>query len=673
MEGEKARGDDAEPGDQFLKVVVERGIDASEAAEGLTYRSRAGDPPLTPGQRVEVPLGRGNAKAAGIIVAVGGKELLDDFPAERVKMISSATEASLPADVVELARWIARYYMAPLGMVLGAMVPRPVKSQVGRRRKVLVEVVAGAEADEKLPKATAEAWTRIQGLEEEALPLEPKELAHLVGASNVGPINRLVEMGLLRKFEASEVRPRALMPTDLSFESKPLVRPELTGAQREAVEGIGATLGSFGVHLLHGVTGSGKTEVYLRLIERVLREGGAALVLVPEIALTPQTAGRFTSRFRDAGVSIMHSGLSDAERHQHWDHAQSGRSRVIVGARSAVFVPIPKLGLVVVDEEHDSSGYKQDQLPRYHGRDVAIKRAQLLGCPVVLGSATPSLESYRNALRGGGAWTLWKLPERVTGQGLPRVQVVDTAVERKRLADMGESTSRQIGPTLSKELETTIRSGAQAILLLNRRGFAGHIACADAKCGHVVHCTYCDAGMVLHKPMGGARSGEALPSSGVLRCHHCLAEQMVRRECPECGKGLILLGLGTQRVERELVERFGESLGLEEGRTLIRVDSDAIGSARDYFSILARFASGEAKVLLGTQMIAKGLDFPNVRLVGVVNADTALAIPDFRASERTYQLISQVSGARGAGGSTGAGGGADDGPASPGDRARGTP
>jgi primosomal protein N' (replication factor Y) len=637
----------------YARVAVERGLDT--APEGLTYASAWTD--LEVGERVEVPLGRGDRRTGGIVVAVGGEELLGGLSKKSVKRIASRSGAKLPGPLVKLALWMAEYYVCPLGMVLATMMPSAVKKRVGRHVEKLVDVSpdaprgAGGPAaiEPKLTPAMAEAWKGILELEVGALPAEPRALAIRLGLGSVGPINRLVARGLLRRVERESVRSRA---GDAALEllgGGRVERPTLTEAQTAAVEGIAGSLGSFAVHLLYGVTGSGKTEVYLRVIERALAAGKSALVLVPEIALTPQTAGRFLGRFGGmaggtGGVAVLHSGLSAGERHRQWAMAAGGLAKVVVGARSAVFAPVANLGVIVVDEEHDSS-FKQDQLPRYHGRDVAIKRGQVEGCPVVLGSATPSLESWANAVgmpgvdgaAGRARYRLWRLPERVGLGRMPEVRIVDMADERRRSVLAGEGRpGSMIGPTLTEELARTLHEGGQAILLLNRRGYATHVCCSSPACGWTLLCHACDAALVLHKD-------QSLPRGGLVRCHHCLGEELVPKGCPVCGRPPARLGTGTQRVEEELV-----SMGLEE-RDLLRVDSDSMDSARDYFDALSKFGRGEVKVLLGTQMVAKGLDFPNVRLVGVLSADTSLHIPDFRAGERTFQLICQVAGRAGRG------------------------
>lgn len=639
---------------RYARVAVERGIDAGEIGEGLLYRLEGDLESVRVGERVEVPLGR--KRSAGIVVEVGGAELLGALDDARVRPVESRTGAALTPALVGLARWMARYYVCPLGMVLATMMPAAVKKQVGRRvRRELTRAPPEPERPELTP-ALAHAWSLIERLPGSALPAEKRTLAAMLELKSTSPLTRLVALGYLEEVE--RVVHAALPPVfdrgaDPAFTDEP---PEPNEEQRQAIEGIAASLGSFGVHLIHGVTGSGKTEVYLRVIERVLARGERAIVLVPEISLTPQTAGRFYKRFERAGVAVLHSGLAAGQRNQQWALAASGRTGVIVGARSAVFAPAPGVGLIVVDEEH-ASDYKQDQLPRYHARDVAIKRAQSEGFPVVLGSATPSLESYYNASRG--RYTLWHLRRRVGGGSLPRVEIVDLRLEHAaRLARTGlgrnDRSIHLLGPRLEDELRRTLEAGGQAILLLNRRGFANYVCCPSVACGWTLECDQCDARLVFHK-------GRTLPRGGFVRCHHCLAERMLPSTCPRCGLRPNLFGIGTQRLEEELTRKFfdlrmgaidgREATGLIEGETMLRVDGDtmAAGGAAAYFDALTRFARGDLRLLLGTQIISKGLDFPNVRLVGVVSADTALSMPDFRSAERTFQLVSQVAGRAGRG------------------------
>lgn len=700
---------------RYVRVAVERGVDrvrgkgdTDDAANdgGLTYKTRE---PIEIGRRVEVPLGRGNVHSAGIVIASGGEELLGGFAASRVKPILRDTGTGLPSNLVELAKWIASYYVCPLGMVLAIMLPAAVKHRTGLRSVTLIERVAedaertALEAHGKLTPAVKAAWETIAGVARSAFPLKPESLALRIDSKTLGPINKLVKLGLLKEVEVEEVRQTGGVATQMGIEQAdptgaafalPGTRPDLTAMQARVVDGISGEREAFGVHLIRGVTGSGKTEVYLRVLEGVLGAGKNAIVLVPEISLTPQTAGRFVERFRTVGVAVLHSGLSASQRHKEWTRVATGTARVVVGARSAIFAPMDKLGLIVVDEEH-ASDYKQDQLPRYHGRDVAIKRAHMEGCPIILGTATPSLETWVNAagnrgesgrtegVKSGGVRTgegieaarqqgteaktaegkksvgkyrLWELTERIGGAKLPRVEIVDLAEERKirqHVTGKRDAHLHLLGPTLEKAIGETLEAGGQVLLLLNRRGYATYIACPDSQCGWVMTCDDCDAKMIQHRVIAGQH-----PPKGVVRCHHCLSQKLLPEVCPVCGKKTIALGLGTQRIEEEIAKKFAARLGgLIQASddapascpALMRIDGDTMNSAKDYFSALSRFASGEIKVLLGTQMISKGLDFPNVRLVGVINADTALSLPDFRAAERTFQLVSQVAGRAGRG------------------------
>lgn len=713
----------------YVRIAVERGVDTGRgdaSSAGLTYASPT---PLEVGRRVEVPLGRGDSMTAGIVIAAGGPELLGDFPAHRVKPISRDTGTGLTPDLVELARWMSSYYVCPLGMVLAAMLPAAVKHRTGLRTLRLIARVDAAReaelaAELKLPPQTRDAWNRIAAIERDAFPLSHDELAARIQSRTLGPVNRLVKLGLLAESSVDDVRATGGVPTDRGVETAGYLGqlpglPTLTPEQSRVVDGIAGVLDAFHVHLLHGITGAGKTEVYLRVLQRVLEEGRSAIVLVPEISLTPQTAGRFVERFRGVGVAVLHSGLSNSQRHKEWARAGSGAARVVVGARSAIFAPLENIGLVVVDEEH-AGDYKQDQLPRYHGRDVAIKRAQMSGCPIILGSATPSLESWVNATgidpnrdRQGATrlppaldqtldrdetgtsppppeparsltvavptspapkYTLWQLKSRIGHAVLPKVEIVDLAEERKLRRHLTRTQNAHLhllGPTLERAIADTLEEDAagQVLLLLNRRGYSSYIACPVATCGWVMVCDDCDAKMVQHRVIAGSH-----PRKGVVRCHHCLAQKLLPEACPLCTARTIALGLGTQRIEQELAQKFAHLLG-GDPRTagtvpaidiglasepspeawilppaMARVDGDTMGSAKDYFDTLSRFAAGELRLLVGTQMIAKGLDFPNVRLVGVINADSALSLPDFRAAERTFQLVAQVAGRAGRGG-----------------------
>ncbi len=391
---------------------------------------------------------------------------------------------------------------------------------------------------------------------------------------------------------------------------------QLNSLQEKAVSEVISHLGKFSPFLLHGITGSGKTEVYLRLCEAVLRRGQGVLILVPEISLTPQTVGRFAARFGDK-VGSYHSGMSEVQRLQTWWQVKDGVQRVVVGTRSAACLPVQDLGLIVVDEEHDSS-YKQEERFRYHGRDLAVVRAKLEGVPVLLGSATPSLESWQNVQRE--KYHLLKLPERATAGRLPKIQIID-------LKSCPPHPETLLSEPLADCLKTRIERGEQALLFLNRRGFAPFLLCRD--CGEVPRCPNCDIGLNFHKR----------PSA--LKCHYCDLSLPPLEQCPAC-KGFRLepIGAGTERVEAELKRQFPKM-------RLSRLDRDTTGSRARTEEILSQFGSGEIDVLIGTQLVTKGHDFKRLTLVGILLADVTLNLPDFRAAERVFQLITQVSGRAG--------------------------
>lgn len=629
-----------DPDARYARVAIERGMDRMD---GLTYRV---DDPVKVGQRVLVPVGRGNTPTGGYVIDLGGQELLDGYDPRKAKAISRVERAILPEALIELARWMSKYYMCPLGMVLSSVVPAAVKADTGRIQKTML--ILGDVTDieiESLSPGARRSWAKVSELPETAFPVEARLLAARIGDKSVRSVNLLVKAGLLAETRVELIRSPKLFDV---LEDSDSGTHALTEQQSQIVDGITDSLGTFSPHLVYGVTGSGKTEVYINLVREVIQRGQCALLLVPEIALTPQTAGRFVHTFADAGVAVLHSGLSKSARNQQWANAASGDARVVIGARSAVFAPLTNLGIILVDEEHDGS-YKQDQLPRYSARDAAVKRAQIESCPVVLGSATPSLESWHNAK--AGRYALWKMAERVGGGRLPEVCIANMSLDEERMRapkSFNPNQDYSIGRTLSRLLEQTITSGQQAILLLNRRGFASVLVSSDRSSGWRLECDQCDTTMVVHKGSVRQTGGKRF-----VRCHHCLSEQLIPKACPITGKPLVELGVGTQRVEDELSFRFGDSLGLIAGETFERVDADTMNKASDYFAVLDRFGRGELRVLLGTQMIAKGLDFPNVSLVGVLSADTAMHLPDFRAEERTFQLVSQVAGRAGRGGKAG--------------------
>ncbi|MEC1749296.1 primosomal protein N' [Bacillus mojavensis] len=449
--------------------------------------------------------------------------------------------------------------------------------------------------------------------ETEGAKIPAADLCKKTDASSA-TIKTLIQKGLLK--ETYEEVYRDPYQDKMFKKTEPL---PLTDEQSAAFQPIRRALDNnkHQVFLLHGVTGSGKTEVYLQSIEKVLAKGKEAIVLVPEISLTPQMVHRFKGRF-GSQVAVMHSGLSTGEKYDEWRKIHRKEVRLVVGARSAIFAPFENLGMIIIDEEHESS-YKQEEMPRYHAKEVAIKRAEHHRCPVVLGSATPTLESYARAQKG--VYELLSLKHRVNHQVMPEVSLVDMREELRN----GNRSMFSI--ELMEKLEETIAKGEQAVLFLNKRGYSSFVMCRD--CGYVPQCPHCDISMTYH------RSGQRM------KCHYCGHEEPVPHTCPECGSDHIrFFGTGTQRVEEELTKVLPHA-------RVIRMDVDTTSRKGAHEKLLSAFGEGKADILLGTQMIAKGLDFPNVTLVGVLSADTTLHIPDFRSAEKTFQLLTQVSGRAG--------------------------
>ncbi len=579
----------------------------------FTYALPQGqEAPKFPGQRLLVPFGRG--RALGFYLGRA------EPPAGAVlKPISQVLEAepALPPDVFRLIGFAAAHYRYPLGEALRAALPpgltRAVEDSPVAEEVVQTAVATEAAASASLARAPSQAAT-LAYLLAVGGRVELGELAHAVPKAREA-IRRLVARGLVR-LETTRAQPAF----STSFAQG---RPEhLTEGQQLAVQTLVRALdaGRFRPFLLQGVTGSGKTEVYLRAAEHTLSTGKGALVLVPEIALTPQLVGRFRSRF-GAQVAVLHSGLKERERRGYWQALRSGRVRLAVGVRSAVFAPVADLGLLVVDEEHDPS-FKQDEKLRYQARDLAVVRAKDVSAVVVLGSATPSLETYENARRG--KYEVLELPNRVDDRPLPTVELVDL---RRR-----PRTPLDVPPVLAapsaEALLETLAKGQQAILFLNRRGHSTTLLCEA--CGQAVACQQCAVALTLHLQPAG------------LQCHYCGASQRVPQACPACQGALVRLGTGTERVEAEVMARCPTA-------KVARLDRDSVGTGERLTERLSRFARGELDVLVGTQMVAKGHDFPGVTLVCVVSADTGLLLPDFRAAERTFQLLTQVAGRAGRG------------------------
>ncbi len=443
-----------------------------------------------------------------------------------------------------------------------------------------------------------------------------QELVKVSGA-DAGTVRALERKGLVRVVKQASLRDPMARHTIL-----PSVPPELMPEQAAALQVVRESIDRLAppVILLHGVTGSGKTEVYLRAMDHALRQDKGAIVLVPEISLTPQTIERFRSRFGGV-IAVLHSHLSDGERHDEWHRIHDGQARIVIGARSAVFAPVRNLGLIVVDEEHENS-YKQEEAPRYNARDVAVMRGHMQGCAVLLGSATPALESYHNARKG--KYRLVTMRHRVDHRTMPGMQIVDMRQEAERTGRVS---------VFSGELVSAVRArmarGEQVMLFLNRRGYATSLVCP--KCGYVATCDHCSISLTYH------RQEESL------QCHVCGAGRRVPERCPGCSDPEYkLTGIGTQRVEAAAAKVFA-------GARVARMDADTTRQKGSHDRILGDFRTGKIDILVGTQMIAKGLDFPNVTLIGVLNADTSLHMPDFRAGERTFQLLTQVAGRAGRG------------------------
>jgi primosomal protein N' (replication factor Y) len=594
------------------------------------------------GSRVQVPFGA--RRVLGVVVAVAEESAQVRLKAI-IKVIGAQTLVT--PKVLKLARWMADYYCCAPETALKSVLPEAVRQEEASwRERLFVRPVAVVGGFPKLSQRQQEVWDLVAGRKEILL-------AELVARlkTTAATVRKLEDRGLLEI--ASRISERDPYANEVILATQALV---MNAAQVRALTTITAAMeggAGAGAHppvvvtaaaglpkpeesaksaehrtfLLHGVTGSGKTEVYLQAIAQALEKGQGAIVLVPEISLTPQTVERFKARFSSGKwqtlVAVLHSHLSAGERHDEWHKIRQGRARIVIGARSAIFAPVEPLGLIIVDEEHEHT-YKQEESPRYHARDVAIMRGQMEGAVVVLGSATPSLESYANCLRG--KFGLLELRERVDDQKMPYVRVVDM-----RLAGRGDKGPPIFSPQLKEAIQQRLEKGEQTILFLNRRGYSSSLQCP--KCGFVANCPNCSITLTYHRP------------EQKLCCHICGHTAKVPAVCPEekCGNPQIrYAGLGTQKVEDVLSRLFPKA-------RVSRMDADTMKRKDDYRRTLGDFRTGKIDILLGTQMIAKGLHFPNVTLVGIIFADMALHQPDFRAGERTFQLLTQVAGRAGRG------------------------
>jgi primosomal protein N' (replication factor Y) len=556
---------------------------------------------LRPGQRVAVPFGK--RRVTAYLVAVADSS---DVPADRLKPARAILD---PAPLItpaleQLCGWAARYYQHPPGEVYAAAFPRHLREGGDHQ--------TGGSPGWRLT-------TRGMGLPAGALARSPRQAEALAQLRGVAAVSRAdlevrgVSAAALRNLQAKGLAERCKLPPEIAPASCNPCLP-LNPQQAVVMNALQQAGDGFSCHLLEGVTGSGKTEIYLQLIAACLQRGRQALVLIPEIGLTPQTLDRFSQRF-DTPIVVLHSGLGEAERYRAWEAARDGSARIVIGTRSAVFTPLPSPGVIIVDEEHDSS-YKQQDGFRYSARDVAVKRGQLEDCPVLLGSATPSLESLHNAETG--RYQLHHLPQRTGNSLLPTIVAVD--VRRQALqAGMSEQVLSAV--------EEQLRAGQQVLLFLNRRGYAPTLQCHD--CGWIAGCPACDARMTVHR------------RRSQLRCHHCGACQSLPRRCPEChGSGLLTAGLGTEQAEDFLRQRFSQW-------PVYRVDSDTMQGRHAMGQLVNELQRGEPGILLGTQMLTKGHHFPAVTLVAVIDADGLLFSADFRGEERMAQLLTQVAGRAG--------------------------
>ena len=570
------------------------------------------------GSRVRVPFRE--RSALGTVVG-----LLDESDAQGIRPIEALVGDApiLSEKLIELARWMSVYYCCPIEAVMRSLLPQVIRrAEVSWKKQLFVSAAKeiGGDDIEKLRRRAPKQAELLEAVSKLGKPIAAAELLRQTSLDNQ-TLRALEKRGFVVLREEAVARdPHAdeefIASTDLTLNDE-------QAAALAAVEEALVAPEKAKPILLHGVTGSGKTEIYLQAIQGTLARGKTAIVLVPEISLTPQTVERFKSRFAETQemVAVLHSHLSEGERHDEWHKIHAGRARIVVGARSAVFAPLENLGLIVVDEEHETS-YKQEDAPRYHARDVAVVRAKLEGCAVLLGTATPSLESYHNAIQN--KYRLLKLTQRVDNCQMPLMRIVDLRLERRK-----EKVAAILSEKLRKAITARLEKHEQTILFLNRRGFSTSLLCSN--CGEARDCPNCSVALTFHR------------HAARLTCHLCGHTAAVPKKCPACSQdALIYSGFGTEKVEANVAHLFPDA-------TVRRMDADSMSRKDAYRETLHAFRAGKIDILVGTQMIAKGLHFPNVTLVGIINADLALHMPDFRAGERTFQLLTQVAGRAGRG------------------------
>lgn len=592
-------------------------IDISHEKVDRPFRYRIPDnliEKITPGVRVHVPFGRGNKDMTGYVVEIADNA---DYPVEKIKEISEIDEkaATVESDLIKTAYWMKSHYGSTMITALKTALPVKQRLKQPQKKKVIRNC-----SSKEIEEITAECIRKHQNAkvrvlnalsDEEVLPYSLLCEKLNISAST---LNSLEKQGIITIETESYYRNPVKRITEREG-AKPL-----SEKQRFIIEDVmnDYRAGNTGTYLIHGITGSGKTEVYLGIIEQMIAMGKQAIVLIPEIALTYQTLLRFYKRFGDR-VSVMNSTLSMGEKFDQMERARRGELDVIIGPRSALFTPFPRLGVIIIDEEHENS-YKSESMPKYHARETAIQIASTKAASVVLGSATPSMEAYYRANKG--EYKLYKLNERLTGGQLPKVYTVDLREELK-------SGNRSIfSRKLKNLLEARLKAKEQSILFLNRRGYAGFISCRA--CGYVMKCPHCDVSLSEHR-------------NGKLICHYCGYEIVKPPKCPECGsKYLLGFKAGTEQIEESVHKEFP-------GARVLRMDADSTRTKESYEKILSAFADGKADILVGTQMIVKGHDFPNVTLVGILAADLSLNQNDYRAGERTFQLLTQAAGRAGRG------------------------
>ena len=598
----------------YVRVIIDRAIHRELdylVPETLSER-------ISVGSRVRVPF-RDKSALATVVATLAQSEVEGIRPIEAVV----GDTPVLSEELLELGNWMSTYYCCPIEAVMRSLLPQVIRrAEIGWKKQLFVQPARKIDNEEieQLRRRAPRQAELLEAINRLDAPISAAQLLRKMSLDNQ-TLRALVKRGFAELREQAVVRDphgdeQFIATSNLELNEEQVL------ALKQITEALDSP-GSARPILLHGVTGSGKTEIYLQAIPATLARGRSAIVLVPEISLTPQTVERFKGRFAEAqdAVAVLHSHLSEGERHDEWHKIHSGRARIVIGARSAVFAPLKNLGLIIVDEEHETT-YKQEEAPRYHARDIAVVRAKIEKCVAVLGSATPSLESYHHATNG--KYRLATLTQRVDDRQMPVMRIVDLRQERRKekaIAILSEKLRGAIADRLEKREQT--------ILFLNRRGFSTSLLCSN--CGEARDCPNCSVALTFHRHV--AR----------LSCHLCGHTAAVPKKCPACGKdALIYAGFGTEKVESTVAHIFPNA-------TVRRMDADSMTRKQAYRDTLLNFRAGKIDILVGTQMIAKGLHFPNVTLVGIINADLALHLPDFRAGERTFQLLTQVAGRAGRG------------------------